>query len=158
VDSVSVFRGNLLSRAQSIELVPISGHLHQHKTGYIKQAQHKIKISPTRVRRRPQNTWNEAKVLQNESDTSYREYKQSAHMSLIDHPISEPSLDISPIWTPVITAVDYVSNLCFYVGATQRICLFSDDFYSDSALISTTIAAKQCMDIGARTHICRVFF
>jgi hypothetical protein len=23
-------------------------------------------------------------------------------MSLLDHPISEPSLDISPIWTPVI--------------------------------------------------------
>jgi hypothetical protein len=25
-------------------------------------------------------------------------------MSLLDHPISEPSLDISPIWTPFITA------------------------------------------------------
>jgi hypothetical protein len=25
-------------------------------------------------------------------------------MSLLDHPISQPSLDISPIWTPVITA------------------------------------------------------
>jgi hypothetical protein len=25
-------------------------------------------------------------------------------MSLLDHPISEPSLDISPIWTSVITA------------------------------------------------------
>jgi hypothetical protein len=25
-------------------------------------------------------------------------------MSLVDHPISEPSLDISPIWTPIIEA------------------------------------------------------
>jgi hypothetical protein len=25
-------------------------------------------------------------------------------MSLLDHPTSQPSLDISPIWTPVITA------------------------------------------------------
>jgi hypothetical protein len=25
-------------------------------------------------------------------------------MSLVDHPISQPSLDISLIWTPVITA------------------------------------------------------
>jgi hypothetical protein len=25
-------------------------------------------------------------------------------MSLLDHPIGQPSLDISPIWTPVITA------------------------------------------------------
>jgi hypothetical protein len=25
-------------------------------------------------------------------------------MSLVDHPISQPSLGISPIWTPVIAA------------------------------------------------------
>jgi hypothetical protein len=28
---------------------------------------------------------------------SYRKYKESARMSLLDHPISIPSLDISPI-------------------------------------------------------------
>jgi hypothetical protein len=45
-------------------------------------------------------------------------------MSLLDHPISRPSLDISPIWTPVITAeVKKLQlrpikweNLCFCVG------------------------------------------
>jgi hypothetical protein len=36
--------------------------------------------------------------------TQKHKYKESAHMSLIDHPISESSLDISPIWTPIITA------------------------------------------------------
>jgi hypothetical protein len=25
-------------------------------------------------------------------------------MSLVDHPIGQPSLDISPIWTPIVTA------------------------------------------------------
>jgi hypothetical protein len=30
-----------ISWAQSIELVPIHGHLHEHKIGHIKQAQHK---------------------------------------------------------------------------------------------------------------------
>jgi hypothetical protein len=39
--TVSVFRWNLLSWAQSIELVSISGRLHQHKIGYTNQAQHK---------------------------------------------------------------------------------------------------------------------
>jgi hypothetical protein len=39
----------------------------------------------------------------------------------------------------------------------QRICLFGDDFYCDSTLILTTIAVKQCMDIGARVHVCGVF-
>jgi hypothetical protein len=34
LDSVSVFRWNLLSWAQCIELDPISGHQHQHKTGH----------------------------------------------------------------------------------------------------------------------------
>jgi hypothetical protein len=48
--------------------------------------------------------WNEAKVLQIEPNTTHRKYKESAHMFLIDNPISQPSLDISPIWTPVITA------------------------------------------------------
>jgi hypothetical protein len=36
LDSVSVFRWNLLSWAQSIELVPISGHLYQHQDGVYK--------------------------------------------------------------------------------------------------------------------------
>jgi hypothetical protein len=35
---------------------------------------------------------------------TYRKCKESAHMSLVDHPISEPSLDISLIWTPTIAA------------------------------------------------------
>jgi hypothetical protein len=33
-----------------------------------------------------------------------RKYKESAHMSLVYHPVSQPSLDIPPIWTPIITA------------------------------------------------------
>jgi hypothetical protein len=48
--------------------------------------------------------WKEAKVLQIEHNITYRKYKESTHMSLLDHPISQLSLDISPIWTPVITA------------------------------------------------------
>jgi hypothetical protein len=44
----------------------------------------------------------------------------------------------------------------FYVATVQRIYLSSDDFYSDSTLILTAIAVKQCMDISARDHICGV--
>jgi hypothetical protein len=35
--------------------------------------------------------WKEVKVLQTELNTTYRKYKESAHMSLMDHPISKPS-------------------------------------------------------------------
>jgi hypothetical protein len=38
--------------------------------------------------------WKKAKVLQIEPNTTYRKYKESAHMSLIDHLNSQPSLDI----------------------------------------------------------------
>jgi hypothetical protein len=48
--------------------------------------------------------------LQIEPNTTYRKYKESAHMSLLDHTISQPSLDISPTWTPVITAEVKIYN------------------------------------------------
>jgi predicted GIY-YIG superfamily endonuclease len=48
--------------------------------------------------------WKEAKVLQIEPNATYRKYKESAHISLAAQPISQPSLDISPIWTPIIEA------------------------------------------------------
>jgi hypothetical protein len=47
--------------------------------------------------------WSEAKVLQIEPNATYRKYKESAHVSARP-PASKPSLDISPIWTPLITA------------------------------------------------------
>jgi hypothetical protein len=42
------------------------------------------------------------KVLETEPNTAYRKYKESGHMSVVDQPISQSSLDISPIWTPII--------------------------------------------------------
>jgi hypothetical protein len=47
--------------------------------------------------------WNEGKVLQIEPNAVYRKYKESDHVSLLERQISQPSVDISPIWTPVIT-------------------------------------------------------
>jgi hypothetical protein len=44
--------------------------------------------------------WKEAKVLQIEPNTTYRKYKESVNMSLLDHTTSQPSVDISAIWPP----------------------------------------------------------
>jgi hypothetical protein len=49
--------------------------------------------------------WKEAKVLQIEPNTTYTKHKESAHMSLIDHLISQPGSDVSPIWTLIMAAV-----------------------------------------------------
>jgi hypothetical protein len=47
-------------------------------------------------------------------------------------------------------------NCVLYVGTMQRICLFGDDFYSDSTLIAT-IATKQCMDTSKYVSVCMWF-
>jgi hypothetical protein len=43
--------------------------------------------------------WKESKILQIGPHVTFR---KSAHMFLADHPICQPCLDISPIWTPII--------------------------------------------------------
>jgi hypothetical protein len=60
--------------------------------------------------------------------------------------------------TSTLSNVNYVWKLCFYVGTIQIICLFIDDFNSDSTLILTTTAKKVCRDIGARPNACGVFY
>jgi hypothetical protein len=41
-------------------------------------------------------------VLEVESNSRYRKYKESAHMACSTNSISQPSLDISPVWIPLI--------------------------------------------------------
>jgi hypothetical protein len=43
------------------------------------------------------------RVLEVEHNTRYRKYKESAHMTCSNNLISQPSLDISPIWIPLIS-------------------------------------------------------
>jgi hypothetical protein len=63
-----------------------------------------MKISPTCVRRKPQNMLETSGSLLDSTKYHIQKYKESTHMSLVDHPVSQPSLDISPLWTPIITA------------------------------------------------------
>jgi hypothetical protein len=48
--------------------------------------------------------WDEARNLENESNSRYRKYKELAHMAWLTSPISQPSLDSSPIWIPFISS------------------------------------------------------
>jgi hypothetical protein len=99
-----------------------------------------------------------SECCQIQPNTTYKKYNESAHMSLVDHPINQTDLDISAIWAPIIAAdarkahlhlVYTMIEVAFYVGNMQGICLFSDDFYSDNTLV-----VKQCVDIGVRPHAC----
>jgi hypothetical protein len=42
------------------------------------------------------------RMLQIEPNNTYSTYNESADMSLTAHPLIQPSLNISPIWTPII--------------------------------------------------------
>jgi hypothetical protein len=42
-------------------------------------------------------------VLQIEINSRYRKYEESVHMACLTTLISHPSLDISPIWIPLIS-------------------------------------------------------
>jgi hypothetical protein len=74
-------------------------------------------------------------------------------ISVIVHPISQSSLDISLLSGLALLQQksENYNSIHFYVGS-----LFSDDFHSDSTLILKTIAMKHCMDTGARPHVCGV--
>jgi hypothetical protein len=45
--------------------------------------------------------WDDARVLEIESDSRYRKYKESAHITCLTNLINQPSLDSSPIWIPL---------------------------------------------------------
>jgi hypothetical protein len=47
-------------------------------------------------------SWDEARVFEVERNSRYRKYKESAHMACSTNPISQASLNISPIWIPLI--------------------------------------------------------
>jgi hypothetical protein len=46
--------------------------------------------------------WEEAKILETEKNLVYGKYKEAAYMACLQHPISRPILEISPIWHPLI--------------------------------------------------------
>jgi hypothetical protein len=51
--------------------------------------------------------WDDPRILEIESNSRYRKYKESAHMACSTNQISQPSLDISSIWIPLINNEDF---------------------------------------------------
>jgi hypothetical protein len=68
-----------------------------------------------------------------------------AQLLHLSHPVSHYCSRSQKTETP--SNVDYAWKLCVYVGTIQRICLFSDDFYSDSTRIVTTTAVNECINV-----------
>ena len=46
--------------------------------------------------------WDEVTIVETEPHWKVRKIKEAAHMALAANPISKPSVDISPIWLPLL--------------------------------------------------------
>ena len=66
---------------------------HQHQTGF---ARHAFDEDNREV-------WKEARILEVETNSLYRNYKEAAHMSFLQYPIGQHSTEISPILYPLIS-------------------------------------------------------
>jgi hypothetical protein len=44
--------------------------------------------------------WDKVRILEIESNSRYKKYKEWAHMACLTNPMSQPSSDISPNWIP----------------------------------------------------------
>jgi hypothetical protein len=82
--------------------------LYEHKHNLKEGLLGKLKLAQHAYEEGHTVDWDEARILEIESNSRYRKYKESAHMACLTNPISQPSLDISPIWIPLIC--DEVSN------------------------------------------------
>jgi hypothetical protein len=78
--------------------VRIREHRHNLKQGLLE----KSKLAQHAYEEGHRVGWDQASVLEIESNSRYRKYKESAHMACLINPISQPSLEISPIWIPLI--------------------------------------------------------
>jgi hypothetical protein len=70
---------------------PLEVCIKEHKYNLTKSLLEKPKIAQHAYEEGHKVYWNEANVLQIEPNTTYRKYKKSANMSLINHPSVNPA-------------------------------------------------------------------
>jgi hypothetical protein len=74
--------------------VRIKEHKHNLKQGLLE----KSKLVQHAYEEGCRIKWDEAKAIQKEPNTIYRKYKES----YLENTISQPSLELSPFWLPII--------------------------------------------------------
>jgi hypothetical protein len=82
---------------------PLAVWLHEHRHNLKQGLLEKSKLAKHAYNEGHKGGWDEARILDIESHSKYRNYKEAAHMACSINPICQPSLDISPIWIPIIS-------------------------------------------------------
>jgi hypothetical protein len=78
--------------------VRIKEHKHDLKQGLLE----KSKLAQHAYEEGRRIKWDEAKAIQREPNTICKKYKESAHMAYLENTTSQPSLEMSPFWLPII--------------------------------------------------------
>jgi hypothetical protein len=106
---------------------PLEVRIKEHKYNLTQGLPEKSKLAQQAYEEDHRICWNEATVLQIEPNTTHKKYMESAHMSLLDHLISQPSVE-SPLHhsrseeTTAPSSVVRVETICFScVGTTRNI-------------------------------------
>jgi hypothetical protein len=68
---------------------PSEVHIKEHKYNLTEGLLEKSKLAQHADKKGHKICWNEVKVLKIEPNTTYRKYKESAHMPLLDHLIRQ---------------------------------------------------------------------
>jgi hypothetical protein len=74
----------------------------EHKQNLKQELLQKSKLAQHAYEEVHRIKWDEAKSIQKEPNTIYRKYKESVHMVYLENTISQPSLEMSPFWLPII--------------------------------------------------------
>jgi predicted GIY-YIG superfamily endonuclease len=82
---------------------PLAVRLREHRHNLKEGLLEKSKLVQHAYEEDHKVMWDQARVLEVESNSRFRKYKESAHIACSTNPISQPSLDISPIWIPLNT-------------------------------------------------------
>jgi hypothetical protein len=92
---------------------PLAVRLYEHKHSFIDGLLEKSKLALLAYVEDYRVIWDEARILEIESNSRFRKYNESSHMTCLTNPISQPSLDVSPIWNPLISDEDTKSKRSF---------------------------------------------
>jgi hypothetical protein len=81
---------------------PLALRLREHRHSLQQGLLEKLKLAHHAYEEGHRVGRDDARIWEIESNSRYRKYKESVHMECLTNPISQPSLDISHIWIPLI--------------------------------------------------------
>jgi hypothetical protein len=82
---------------------PLAVRLREHRHRLQRCLLEKSKLAERAYEEGHRVGWDDARILEIGSNSRYRKHKESVPVACLTNPISQPSLDISPFWFPLIS-------------------------------------------------------